>query len=640
MQALGVVDVAANNVNENEVLAHALANVSGADKETAFAVKRGGTFVNEYPRRNADGSLSEGSVDNPNHLLGSFPCLFPYGQGGFEVPRPTKVTYETHSRWALRYADRRFCKDFHFIFLVFGVLQKRQLCAAAVLQISKPIFTRYEHELRHLHPSDFEIAATEEQARKPFSNPTMKALRRDLTTIRAKVMGTDESRIKIRSLIWGMCVKKGPPSIWLTINPADTQDPIAQVFCGHDLDLDNFNALEHDLCDSSVRSDPYTSASFFHFMINALLVSLLGIKVSVHKKIERKTGILGIVEGYIGTVEAQGRGTLHLHMLLWLKGSPSSQQMKEKLSHENFRERVRDFISANIRADLDGAPGTSVLAIPHVKRVAFSRPLDPCQPNYEQQRREKERALARIVQVHQCGNGCLKFNKGRAICKRKAPFQLSDRDWVDEEGNWGPKRTYGYFNNWNPEILQSFRSNHDIKFLSNGTGTKKIAWYITHYVAKKQHASSNTSALLAKTLAFHQADEKRTKKSAAMNKKLIQRCANTLTREQEVSAPEVTSYLMGKGDRYVSHHFETVQIFPILKMLKATFPELNGNRCGLFVCNQKLAIDILNNVVSDAVSETTQTAAQNSRTTDYVCHNRFYLCDEKLKCRRTRTPYA
>src|ERR1700761_3030575 len=262
LRSLGVVDVAATNVNDNEILAHALANVSQSEKGAAFAVRRGGIHVNEYPRRNSDGSLSDGCGDDPSHLLGSFPCLFPYGQGGFEVARPLKVSYEAHCRWALRYADKRFCKDFHFIFQVFGVLQKRQLCAAAVLQISRPAFSRYKNDILRLQPSDFENAAAEESAQKQFSNPTIKALRRDLTSIRAKVMGTDESRIKIRALIWGMCIKKGPPSIWLTINPADTQDPIAQVLSGHDADLDNFNELDHELCDSSVTTDPYASACF------------------------------------------------------------------------------------------------------------------------------------------------------------------------------------------------------------------------------------------------------------------------------------------------------------------------------------------------------------------------------------------
>jgi hypothetical protein len=58
----------------------------------------------------------------------------------------------------------------------------------------------------------------------------MRSLWQNLTTVRTKVMGTYESHIKIWSLIWGMCLKKSPPSIWLTVNPANTQDPIAQVF--------------------------------------------------------------------------------------------------------------------------------------------------------------------------------------------------------------------------------------------------------------------------------------------------------------------------------------------------------------------------------------------------------------------------
>ena len=109
-------DVAATEVAENEVLAHALQNVTRSDKATTWVVKRSSDFVNEYPRRDATGHLSDGSSDNPNHLLGCFPCLFPYGLGGFEVNRPLPVSYEAHARWSLQYADKRFRKDFHFMF--------------------------------------------------------------------------------------------------------------------------------------------------------------------------------------------------------------------------------------------------------------------------------------------------------------------------------------------------------------------------------------------------------------------------------------------------------------------------------------------------------------------------------------------
>ena len=579
LNTLGVVDVAATEVNENEVLAHALANLSRTEKDLGWAVRHSSDFVNEYPRVGPDGSRSDGGTENPAHLLGSFPCLFPFGKGGFEVNRPNVVSYEAHARWAVRYADRRFSKDLHFIFQVFGVLQKRQLCAAAVLQISKCAFTRFEHEIRALPPSAFVTAAAEEQAHKPFSNRAMQCLRQNLTSIRTKVMGTDESRIKIRSMIWGMIVKYGPPSIWLTINSTDTQDPIAQVICGTDINLDTFNANDHRLSDVAVASDPLASASFFHIMVQAVLGSLLGI-TSFHKHghIKREKGILGTIQGYIGTVEAQGRGSLHLHMLLWLKGAPNADGMRELLTSEAFREKARSFISANIHADIEGKDGNSILAIPRQSKVAFSRPIDPRKPTYDNDKKLVVKNLARIVQVHQCGQSCLKYSNAGTFCKRRTPFPLADDAWINAEGDWGPKRLYGYMNNWNPEILQSLRANHDIKILTNGAETRLIAWYITQYIAKKQHASFNTSALLAHTLAFHRDKEKTNHNLAAVNKKMVQRCANTLSREQELSGPEVISYLMGWGDRYISHHFETVPLFPLLNLLKKTFPEFDRGK--------------------------------------------------------------
>jgi hypothetical protein len=184
-------------VGDNEVLAHALLNVSQKDKEGGWAVRRSSDFVNEYPRVNSAGQNTTGMPENPNHLLGSFPCLFPYGQGGFEVQHQHSVSYDAHAQWCLRYCDRRFCHDLHFIFQVFGVLQKRQICGAAVLQISKDTFHCHENAIQNLKPEDLAGAGVEEQAGRPYSHPVIRSLRQHLCSIRAKVMGTDESRIKI-----------------------------------------------------------------------------------------------------------------------------------------------------------------------------------------------------------------------------------------------------------------------------------------------------------------------------------------------------------------------------------------------------------------------------------------------------------
>lgn len=159
----------------------------------------------------------------------------------------------------------------------------------------------------------------------------------------------DESWIKIRNLIWGMCLKLNPPSIWLTINPADTHDPITHVLCSSDINLDKFIAPDHFLPDVAIASDPYSLEKNFHVMIQAVLECLLGLKsFKQHEQVKREKGILGVVEGHVGTVEAQGRGTLHLHMLLWLHGAPSSNEMKDLLSSDSFRSKASHFISRNI----------------------------------------------------------------------------------------------------------------------------------------------------------------------------------------------------------------------------------------------------------------------------------------------------
>ena len=98
------------------------------------------------------------------------------------------------------------------------------------------------------------------------------------------------------------------------------------------------------------------------------------------------------------------------------------------------------------------------------------------------------------------------------------------------------------------------RANHDAKLIMSGEETNVLTWYITNYASKKQQQSSNVSALLAKRMAYHTTEERGRTNLTDINKRLIQRCANTLARDREFSGPEIMSYLMGWGDCYESHH--------------------------------------------------------------------------------------
>ena len=159
------------------------------------------------------GLRTDSGPSNPNHLLGLFPVLFPYGKGGFEVARPRDVSYEAHSKWSMQYWDKHFRTDLNFIFQIFGIMQKRNICRSSVLQMKSSIYHRHETAIRSLKPNDLVKASQEETRRAPFSNPAVQALRTQLTAVRAKVQGTDESRRTIRSKIWGNDHYVQPPNV-------------------------------------------------------------------------------------------------------------------------------------------------------------------------------------------------------------------------------------------------------------------------------------------------------------------------------------------------------------------------------------------------------------------------------------------
>ncbi len=191
LHANGIIDANGDDITDKDIMAHALANLGGPDSarklrpEDKYFIKRGSTFISEYARIDEEtGERTDGGPGNPNHLLGAFPYLFPYGCGGFEVNRKQKVPYEVHSCWALQYADRRFRKDYHFVFQVYGVMHKRNICRSACLQIKRSSFMKNCAAIMSLMPETLKKASKEEMRHVPFSHPGVRALRKQLSAVR------------------------------------------------------------------------------------------------------------------------------------------------------------------------------------------------------------------------------------------------------------------------------------------------------------------------------------------------------------------------------------------------------------------------------------------------------------------------
>ena len=209
---------------------------------------------------------------------------------------------------------------------------------------------------------------------------------------------------------------------------------------------------------------------------------------------------------YFGVVESQAWATLHLHLLLWLLNAPSTMQMEILLKQEQFRKRVTEFISANIHAYLPGMESAdSIKTIPNEVEVAYSQPPNPNAQHYDDLITEMERQVVRLKNLHTCApRRCLIPSKqGGLVCRRRAPFERSDDDFINEDGKWGPKRLYEFMNAWCPALSINLCCNNDIKLLTNARDTMNITYYITSYQTKKQGRNYNMSAVLAKGFAYH-----------------------------------------------------------------------------------------------------------------------------------------
>lgn len=284
---------------------------------------------------------------NPKLLLGLYPTLFCYGRGSPEdKSRPVEIKFREHIRYLLSYHDRRFEKNHSFIFVVFNILQRRDACFHAQLIATKPYFQASAEEIQSLNSTDIEVALNNvsKNVYSSKSNATFHKLLNHIKTVGGRVMGSAYSRTALRTRIHALIFNQGLPSIFLTLNPADVHSPVALYFAGVKLDLDNIQAEQLMTAyrrAEIVASHPVATAKFFHVLITNILETMI------------VGGVLGPVKAYFGTVENQGRGSLHLHLLVWLDHDLKPSDLKEKIQNPEFRERLKVYLEDIIKEDLD-----------------------------------------------------------------------------------------------------------------------------------------------------------------------------------------------------------------------------------------------------------------------------------------------
>ncbi|EIW81885.1 hypothetical protein CONPUDRAFT_27690, partial [Coniophora puteana RWD-64-598 SS2] len=272
-------------------------------------------------------------------------------------------------------------------------------------------------------------------------------------------------------------------------------------------------------------------------------------------------GVLGRGEAYYGTVEAQGRGTLHCHMLVWLVGSMNPDQIMARIIDERDNEfeqkllsYLDDCVSSSIPTPID--PAVSVESDHQHPCSVY-----PLSENASDSERSKDlHNVANKSQRHKHGPSCYKYWRGPPEPKT-CRYDLDEDNGREHSLVDHSTRTLylrcldGMVNTYNPSILELMRCNMDIKYVGSGQTAKAILHYITDYITKTQlkthvaYAAIETA--VTKLGEFNPASDD----VVIRSKKLLQKCAYSLISRQELSAQQVAAYLLGYNDHLTSHRF-------------------------------------------------------------------------------------
>jgi hypothetical protein len=141
------------------------------------------------------------------------------------------------------------------------------------------------------------------------------------------------------------------PAIWFTLNPSDLLNPIVCRIAGEEvtnvIDIERRNTLRNRV---AVRN-PVACARFFKVMMDGFFEKL--VRTSSNEK-----GVFGEVDAYIATTETNGRGGLHAHGMLWLKGNLELPNLKERIKgDQELRKYVisymEEIVQSCVWAELD-----------------------------------------------------------------------------------------------------------------------------------------------------------------------------------------------------------------------------------------------------------------------------------------------
>ena len=144
-----------------------------------------------------------------------------------------------------------------------------------------------------------------------------------------------------------MIIWNGQPMIWLTLNPNDIGNPLCCKIAGVRIPINMPPKLRRYLRQIIATNDPVSVAKFFKIVVDSFIQNIVRIG-------DKKGGIFGPCDSFYATVEASGRGALHLHCLIWMTGNIGLEELGVKMRQdEEFSNSVISLLEQIIVQSLE-----------------------------------------------------------------------------------------------------------------------------------------------------------------------------------------------------------------------------------------------------------------------------------------------
>jgi hypothetical protein len=527
---------------------------------------------------------------NPQLYPQMFPWLFPYGFGG--VGSIAGLSDKEHKKWLLMYHDKRFQTDQDFPFIAFSHEQIKTASSQSFLLADKAIFNDIKQRIVTLDSSVLRSLLermSKDEIVKPESEEEEKCFKliRDLDHVAGPVKGSNTSKKWMRNEICSLIYHRGAPFWYITISPADVKHPLCIYFSDR-RDKFDVEILPYDERMRLICRNPVAGARFFDFIVNLFISEVLGFD-------SKHAGLYGEANAYYGTVEQQGRLTLHLHMLIWLRGNLTPQEMRERILDPNsgWQKKLISWLESCQIGEFITGTQDKVLAgiVDCSKHESYKNPTEtlpepPPQlchitkhPEHESCNKCDELSkwwtyfenvvddLVCKSNIHNCERG---INKDGSIskkyasckenkygkCKARFPRPIFEHTKVHPEtGALSMKKHEAWINFFTPVLTYIMRCNTDVTCLWSGTALKAVIVYVSDYITKTGLKTHVIFDAIRSVFDKHHEIIVSSLSGKEKARKLMNKIVNTLSTKTEMGAPMVCIYLLGNPDHYTNHSF-------------------------------------------------------------------------------------